>query len=101
VLTLPPPPAARHCGGVAAAARGTGAAALPGTAGGLVVPFAPGGSSDLASRRIAEPMGERLGQPWSWRTAPAPGMAEALGTLLREEWECWGRVVRDARVTVN
>ncbi|MBY0329271.1 MAG: hypothetical protein K2X49_01205 [Acetobacteraceae bacterium] len=29
----------------------------------LIVPFAPGGSSGLAARLIAEPTGERLGQP--------------------------------------
>ena len=55
--------------GVAAVAAGSWAAApasaqaFPGKPLKLIVPFAPGGSTDLLSRLIAKPLTERLGQP--------------------------------------
>ena len=61
-------PAAEHIGGgIGLARRGHGAGAKgeewPQRPIRLLVGFAPGGATDIASRIIAEPLGARLGQP--------------------------------------
>ena len=43
----------------------------------IVVTFPPGGGTDLLARRIGASLQEQLGQPWSWKTGPAPAAISA------------------------
>src|SRR4029079_3919417 len=49
----------------------------------LIVPFPPGGSTDVAARILAEPMRARLGQPVVMETVGGAGGSIAVGRLAR------------------
>ncbi len=67
------------------AARPQGRGALDGGALRIVVPYAPGGSSDAAARLLAEALGPRLGVPVTVDNRPGAGGRLAAQQLHREK----------------
>jgi len=77
----------------------------------IVVPFAPGGATDIVARLLAEELRQRFDQPFvvQNRTGAAGNIGleavastpEQLSALIRRDNDLWGQVVKAGKVTLH